>query len=331
MERKTTGNIATIAMPGIGRLLLVVALTAIMAGSAWASRYDDVTLRGDTVITAEVLTVGDVFDGTGRFAGHVLAPAPALGSSVTLTTQDLTRISEAFGFGWKPQTHTEQAVIRREATMVDRYQIEAALQEKLADALYGRKYEMVLHNRDAALFLPAGAEASVAVEDFAYNPQGGTFTAVIVAGDLRREISGRVDMMAQVPVLHRGLRAGDIIRAEDILYVDMRARDVSGSIITDAAQLVGQTPRRGLPAMQAVAIGDVMQPVLIKKGDIVTLTLDSGTMQLTAQARAMENGGQGQLVRVMNMSSRQILDATVTGPQAARVSAGPVNTIQAGL
>ena len=57
----------------------------------------------------------------------------------------------------------------------------------------------------------------------------------------------------------------------------------------------------------------------LKKGDIVTVTLQSGPIHLTTQARALENGASGALVKVMNMSSRQVLDAVVTGMQAVSV------------
>jgi len=44
-------------------------------------------------------------------------------------------------------------------------------------------------------------------------------------------------------------------------------------------------------------------------------------MHLTTQARALENGGAGSLIKIMNMSSRQVLDAVVTGAQSVSIRA----------
>jgi flagella basal body P-ring formation protein FlgA len=44
-------------------------------------------------------------------------------------------------------------------------------------------------------------------------------------------------------------------------------------------------------------------------------------MTLTARARALEDGGEGDVVRVTNLESRKIIDAVVTGSGEVRVDA----------
>lgn len=323
-EKNTTAAaIISAKIPDGKSVFMALVMTVLVVGKAWAGdvHMQNVTPRSESTVTADVITVGDVFQGAPRHADHVLAPAPALGSELVLNAHDLTRISDAFGFGWKAQSAMEKTVIRRDAQEIDRFQIEAALQEKLALSLPGQKFETVLDSRTSALYIPPHEMAAVSVEDLRYDLSRGVFRATLAAADVRRDITGQLHLLTSVPVLAQAKRSGDIITRSDITYLDIRSADVSAQMIVDEKQLLGLSPRRSLPAMRPVAAGDIVQPMLVKKGEMVTVSLQNGSMFLTTQARALENGGSGSLIKVMNMSSRQVLDAVVTGAQSVSIRA----------
>jgi flagella basal body P-ring formation protein FlgA len=298
------------------RILMAVALTAVMANHAFAAA---VAPKTDSIVSGEYVTVGDVFDGVTRDADHVLAKSPALGQEMTLSSYDLTRISNAFDLGWHPQNSLEQVVIKREARLIDRFHIEAALQQKLTEMLHGCKFEMALNDANTALYLPVGSEAALEIDQMRYDLSRGDFNAVAVAGDVRRPVSGKIYMLTQVPVPTRPLAIGEVITPDIMQNVDMRTGDISTSIIADPQALIGQSARRALPAMRPISVGDVTAPTLVKKGDLIILSLQEGPLYLTTQARALESGTEGDLIKVMNMTSRKILDASVTGAQEAAV------------
>jgi len=306
------------AIIDLRKILMIVAMTATVFSSAWAS---DITPRQDSVVTANVVTVGDVFEGVTRHADHVLAPAPAPGETLELSANDLLRISDAFGFGWRPQSAMDQVTVRRDAVDIDRYQIEAALQEKLAGKLPGRHFELALDAQSQHFYVPSDNTARLDVIELEEDLLRGTFSAVLAAGDLRQNVQGNLHLMTQIPVLQQPVRSGDIISAADITYVDIRERDVSAKAVLNADQLIGQSARRSLPALRPLSATDVVEPLLVKKGDLVTLTLQDSVMHLTTQGKALENGAAGASVRVMNTSSRQVVDAVVTGMQSVAVRA----------
>jgi flagella basal body P-ring formation protein FlgA len=62
---------------------------------------------------------------------------------------------------------------------------------------------------------------------------------------------------------------------------------------------------------------------LVKPGQLVTITLRRGSVQLRSVARAMEEGSLGQTIRVRNENTRDVLDVTVTGAQEARLGDAP--------
>jgi flagellar basal body P-ring formation protein FlgA len=334
-EKNTTVTaIINAKIPDGKSVFMALVMTVLVVGKAWAGdsasyaqnnttsyAQSNILPRAESVVTADVITVGDVFQGVARHAGHVLAPAPALGGELVLSAHDLTRISDAFGFGWKAQNAMERTVIRRDAQEIDRFQIEAALQEKLALSLPGQKFETVFDSRTATLYIPTHEIAAVSVEDLRYDLARGLFRATLVAGDVRRDISGQLHLLTSVPVLAQARRSGDIITASDITFLDIRSSDLSAQTVVDEKQLLGRVPRRSLLAMRPVAAGDIVEPVLVRKGEMVTVSLQNGSMFLTTQARALENGASGSLIKVMNMSSRQVLDAVVTGAQSVSIRA----------
>ncbi len=52
---------------------------------------------------------------------------------------------------------------------------------------------------------------------------------------------------------------------------------------------------------------------------MVTMTLETGQMQLTAQGRALDNGAAGDVVRIMNTSSNQVIEGVVQGLRTVSV------------
>lgn len=299
--------------------MMAAALTALIVNGAYAAAP-----KSEITVSNDMITLADVFDGVTENHGYVLAPAPEPGKTKTLNADDLQRISDAFSLGWKSQNGLDQAVIRRDANVIDRYAIEAELQEKLADVLGGGKFDMQLSDRNVKINLSPDLPATVEAEDVTYDKTRGEFRAVLFAPSaanpvVKREVRGRFSALTGIPVLKSDLRAGDIISANDIVYVDTPAREVTTATIVSAEKLVGMTPRRGLAAGKQVTPADIEQPLVVKKGDVVTMTLKSKIMSLTAQGKALENGAAGQIVRIINTSSNQVVEGIVTGPQAVTV------------
>jgi flagella basal body P-ring formation protein FlgA len=94
--------------------------------------------------------------------------------------------------------------------------------------------------------------------------------------------------------------------------------------VTDPALLVGKTPRRPLRANAPLRPGDVELPIVIHRNDLVLIVLERPGMYMTAQGKALEDGGQGAVIRVANTQSSRTIDAVILG-------AGRVGVQAAGL
>lgn len=176
--------------------------------------------------------------------------------------------------------------------------------------------------------LPAGA-GPIVVEDVSTDAAGRRFAARIAmpagSGNIHRQtITGQLHRLAQVPVPTRAIGRGETIQAEDLEWVRMKDSRVGTSVIVDAADLVGRTARGPLRAGTPVRATQVRSPVVIGKGSTVLLVFEREGMALTARARALEDGGVGETIRVSNLQSSTVVEGTVSGPGRVDVSlAGP--------
>lgn len=57
---------------------------------------------------------------------------------------------------------------------------------------------------------------------------------------------------------------------------------------------------------------------VVRRGETVTLVFSAPGVQLSTNARALEGGGMGDNIRLVNLSSNRTINATITGPGAAR-------------
>ncbi len=65
--------------------------------------------------------------------------------------------------------------------------------------------------------------------------------------------------------------------------------------------------------------------MLVKRNDLVLMVLQEPGMSLTAQGKALEDGGAGSVIRVSNVQSDRIVDAVVveSGRVTVRMPGSP--------
>jgi flagella basal body P-ring formation protein FlgA len=120
-----------------------------------------------------------------------------------------------------------------------------------------------------------------------------------------------------VVVTTRALQRGQRIGQDD---VSLEERDVlanGGHALLDLGEAIGQTPRRNLPTGFTLSSSSIEMPILVKRGERLNLAARAGGITVTAAAEAMSDGRSGEQIRVRNLQSRRIIDATVTGPGRA--------------
>jgi flagella basal body P-ring formation protein FlgA len=85
-------------------------------------------------------------------------------------------------------------------------------------------------------------------------------------------------------------------------------------------QCVGQQAAADLQ-IGTIMVARLVDPVpLVRGGQLVTVVLTEGSVQIKTVGRALEPGTMGQTIKVRNEATRDTFDVTVTGPQEGRLS-----------
>lgn len=304
-------------------LMLAVAIPTVAAEETSSTSEENtdaelpVTLHPYIEVEDEYIRLGDIFDPVDRYADRIVARAPDPGGEMVLQAVWLWKAAKTFGVDWKPSSVAETATVARPSALIAAPQI----QNLLHDAYFARTgqddlIELETDGGPLRIHLPRTVAPTARLDRFELDPRTGRFTATVVAPAdgrplHRANLAGTFHRMVEMPVPSRRLGTDHIIRAEDIEMVRLREQGLGANLIVDAERLVGQAVQRALPAGQPIRLGAVHPPILVDKGRIVTVMLETEAMVLTVQGRAMEPGAEGDVIRVQNTLSNAVIEATV--------------------
>ncbi|HEV7372720.1 flagellar basal body P-ring formation chaperone FlgA [Arenibaculum sp.] len=159
-----------------------------------------------------------------------------------------------------------------------------------------------------------------AVRHLTFDASSGQLRA-LVAGDGRiHELAGTATVEIDVPVPARRVRPGEILSQGDLTTVSMPLDRLPASAVASLDGLIGMAARRQLSPGRLIHTSSIGAPVVVDRNEPVTLVFQQGGLYLAAQARALQDGGVGDRVRVMNPSSNAVVSGTVTAPGTVSVS-----------
>ncbi len=283
-----------------------------------------VTLRQESVVSDDVIRLGDLFYDLDYNEDRVLGAAPRPGKTMTLSARTLQRVAVALNLDWRPSNAGEYLVIKREATVIDEKTLKDALRSALTDQPVGDEYDISFIHGTPEIILPPNFPASAQVSSVSYDPENHWFEAEFMAPSLdnpqmRTKLSGRIEPLTYIPVLRESIRNGSIINATDIETIKMPLNRINHDVFMDAKNMIGKTARRMVMAGTPVKESELEEPRIVERGEAVTLIYQNGSMRLTASGRAMEFGAKGDVIRVTNLQSSKTINAVVTGQQEVTV------------
>lgn len=298
---------------------LIVAAAPALAAAISPAPLAAPTLRPAVTVDAPVIRLGDLFTNAGRDANDVVAAAPAVGTHMTFAADWLAATAREHHLAWTPRSAFDEATVGRATRVVGADAVVRRLMAAIAAVQPVGGAELELDNPALRLMVAADAPDTIGIDGLEVDPRSGRISAFVSApagapNAARQRVTGRLIYWENVPVLVRPVAPGMTISADDITTIKVR-RDLSAQdLATDPADLIGKTPRRPLPANQPIELIDVRRPILVHRGDLVTVELKTARLELTAQGKALEDGAMNALVRVENTKSNRVIDAAVAGP-----------------
>jgi flagella basal body P-ring formation protein FlgA len=117
-----------------------------------------------------------------------------------------------------------------------------------------------------------------------------------------------------VLVASSNLTPGQLLQPEMFKLEKMDADKINKSHLLEATGLEGQELVRALRAGEPVRNVDLRPAIMVKKGDLVQLTVGkAGEFQISVRLEAMQDGRLGEQIKLRNAESGRILGGVVTG------------------
>lgn len=295
----------------------------------FAGAAEGADLKEKIGVEGRTVSLGDLFTDVGDKAGIVVLEAPAPGKTKTVSGNDLQRIANKYEIDWQKPDYMKRVSLMRYSRTIPANDIMAMILELAISEGADEESQIRFFGRNNGLVVPVDVGLQdLEIESFSLSDRKDRFSAIVQVpsgGDVPTKLSlnGMIEEVREIPVFNRSVMPGDIITLKDLSWIKYPANRLNGRTILSSSELVGMTVRRPARTDKPLTTSNIVAPIAIAKGDAVTMMVRAGAMVLTTSGRALENGGIGDTIRVLNAKSRQTIDARIVRSGQVEVMSGP--------
>jgi flagella basal body P-ring formation protein FlgA len=247
----------------------------------------------------------------------MVAASPSLGKSVTITRDQLAQLLPA-ALRQQPLewTGATTCVVTRPAVPFEVKDVKQLITAEIAKHLPADSDFAILEMPNLDAFpVPSGPlETTVELTEGSLRNEWGQATvefryegSLAVTQNVRfhwaytRKVYQAAD---RVPV-------GEALTSTAFQQVEVDVLKLPGNLqpVTDFPE--GKVAAHPLPQGKILMDNDWVEPVLVARNDLVTISYDHHGVSITVQAKAMANGVRNQVIAVQNLSSHKIFNARV--------------------
>ncbi len=129
----------------------------------------------------------------------------------------------------------------------------------------------------------------------------------------------RIDLYDDAAFTRTPLLRGQSISTRDIGFRKTRVTGLRQGYFTAKDSLERLQARRNLPAGRVLTPANLAEKKLVHSGQSVNILLDIKGLQIKSSGKALQSASLGQVIKVKNLQSQKIIQATVSGPGEVRV------------
>lgn len=332
-------------------------LSIVFVLASWTApvRGAEIRLRSNAVISGRVVLLGDVAEVVGAtveehvsLAATELMPMPVVDAEKSLSmreVQDLLALRGVatgrhhFGGASEVRLSSAAAAVARQkpafrsngsAARGAIAAVEAAVAKHLSRNVDADRDWLV----DVEL-----TEDQVAVVQSAYGrlvAEGGSqpwqgrqqFVVRVAGADKQFTVEAVIRPPDMVVVAARPLVKGDVLRASDLALEPAKRGVVQRGAFHAIEDVVGQEAVRPVVTGQVLDANYVRAPVLVQRGDVVTVYAYAGSIRVKTTGRSRQAGAKGELVEIESLADRSRFFARVADVQVVEVFASATRVAQ---
>jgi len=149
-------------------------------------------------------------------------------------------------------------------------------------------------------------------------------------GPLQFPVEVTVSRPPAVVVAVRALSRGAVVRSQDVQLATANAATGTADAARAIEDVVGRETTRAIPEGRPIEMTSLRAPVLVRRGEVVTVYARSAGIRVRTLTRAREDGALGDLVTLESLQDRKAFSARITGLQEAEVFAKAAEAVDQG-
>jgi len=126
-------------------------------------------------------------------------------------------------------------------------------------------------------------------------------------------VPAQINILENVVITMRPLPRGHQISQQDITTVKRDVGGLHSGFFTDPAKVIGKLIKRSISVNSVLDPNLLQRTLMVRRGEQVIIIAKASGLEVRMMGKALMNGAQGDLIRVRNNTSKQIITGTVTG------------------
>jgi flagellar basal body P-ring formation protein FlgA len=282
-------------------------------------------LKSNVVTSRETMSLGDLVDNVPYpLSNQPIFRAPELGKTGTIQTQRILAAARDLGLSNIETQGRSQITVTRASRTITGVDVAAMLVIELErqHGVVPSSHSVILDSDSQALSLVTDTQNASQLRDVRFDAATRRFTANLTTGNPQQpmvRVSGKVQELMSVPVIARNVTRGEGLRASDIRYEKRLKGTATADVLETTMPISVFVARRDLSEGALLRANDVSKPVVVNRGDLVTLFYKKPGITLTLRGKALDSGAVGDSITVQNLQSKRTLSAKVDGAGRALV------------
>lgn len=193
------------------------------------------------------------------------------------------------------------------------------MQQKLAEEARSQAWQGQRHSLDTTLLnsteqlQPCTGPLTVTTSSDDPSPLARQRLEVICTDTPGWKVTALVQASVFLPVVHaaRVIERGQTITGEQLQLQEVNIGKASRGFYNSFDEVIGQGAKRRVRAGQLIAPNLLTAPLLIRRGQQVTIIASQDGISASATGEALANGREGEVIRVRNLGSQKVIEAQV--------------------
>ena len=319
--------------PGV--CLIIMVAVCLMSPAAFSSDGTCITLNAAALVEADSVRLSDIATVTGisqdqlnAVGATIVARSPQPGQTRFVDIDYIRIRLKQAGIDTTSMTFNGAPDVRvtRQAATLPTQRIRQAVEMAIRSRMPWKNEDVTIGEivLDEAIQLPTG-RLTYRIETSRNEDYLGRMIValhLLVDGEPVRKVwvNTTISVMADVVTVIRPLGKHAYIQLGDLTVERRDLSDLSSDTVSRIEDALGNRTTRMIYPRTVLQSSMFVSPPLVRRGDIVKIVANAGPMTITATGMVKQQGGKGEMVRVVNTDSNRIITARVTGPGAVEVN-----------